>query len=58
MAFSVLCRDIGFDCPAQFRGDSEEAVRQQAEQHAAEEHPDFPLDETTLHKLQAVMKVV
>jgi predicted small metal-binding protein len=38
MAKVLRCRDVGFDCDAEVRADSTEAVMAQVAQHAREVH--------------------
>jgi len=38
MAKQLNCGDVGFDCQAQFNGDTEEEVMAQAAAHARSEH--------------------
>ena len=34
----LRCKDVGFDCPAEIRAESEDEVLQQAAQHAQQAH--------------------
>lgn len=34
----LRCKDVGFDCPAEIRAESEDEVLRQAAQHAQELH--------------------
>jgi predicted small metal-binding protein len=34
----LRCKDVGFDCPQEIRGQNEEEVLQQAAQHAQDVH--------------------
>ncbi len=38
MAKQLNCGDVGFDCQAQFNGETEEEVMAQAAEHARSEH--------------------
>jgi predicted small metal-binding protein len=38
MAKELKCRDVGFDCDAQFSGDSEDEIMAQAADHARSAH--------------------
>jgi predicted small metal-binding protein len=38
MAKQLICGDVGFDCQAQFNGETEEEVMAQAAEHARSEH--------------------
>jgi len=51
MAHELDCVIDG--CDASISADSEEAVLEQAEEHAAEAHPDLDLDEDTVETIRA-----
>lgn len=38
MTSTLVCRDVGFDCPEVIQGKNEEEVMQKAERHAQETH--------------------
>lgn len=38
MAKVLRCRDLGMDCPAEIRGETEEEVLEKAKEHAEKEH--------------------
>ena len=62
----LRCRDVGFDCDGEIRGQSEEEVLRQAAEHTQTQHgfkvtPDFAaqvkphiIDEETLKKIPPV----
>lgn len=56
MAHELDCVVDG--CDASIREDSEEAVLEQAEEHAAEAHPDLELDEATVETIRGNIEEV
>jgi predicted small metal-binding protein len=52
MAKELICRDVGFDCQAIVRADSEEEVMAQAAVHAREVHGLQQIDPETEQKMR------
>ncbi len=52
----LKCSDVGFDCGAVIRGDSEEDVMAQAADHARDAHGMDTIDEETESKIRAEIK--
>ena len=52
----LKCSDVGFDCGAVMRGESEEDVMAQAAEHAREAHGMESIDEETAEKIRAQIK--
>ena len=52
----VHCRDIGFDCEAVIRADTEEEVMAQAAEHAREVHGIEQLDSETTETIRSVTR--
>lgn len=52
MAKELNCRDVGFDCNAVVRADSEEEVMAQAATHAREVHGLQQIDDETAQKIR------
>jgi predicted small metal-binding protein len=55
MAKELICRDIGFDCDAVVKADSEEEVMAQAATHAREVHGMQQIDDETEQKIRSVI---
>jgi predicted small metal-binding protein len=55
MTKELMCRDIGFDCDAVVRADSEEEVMAQAAAHASEVHGLQQIDSETEQKIRSVI---
>jgi predicted small metal-binding protein len=53
MTKELICRDIGFDCEAVVRADSEEDVMAQAATHAREVHGLQQIDAETEQKIRS-----
>jgi predicted small metal-binding protein len=44
---SLTCKDVGFDCDAVIKGDTEDEIMQKAGEHASREHDIKPEDMTS-----------
>ena len=53
MAKELVCRDVGFDCDAVVKADSEEEVMAQAATHAREVHGLQQIDAETADRIRA-----
>lgn len=53
MAKELICRDVGFDCDAVVKADSEEEVMAQAATHAREVHGLQQIDDQTAQKIRS-----
>jgi predicted small metal-binding protein len=51
----LICRDVGFDCDAVVRADSDEEVMAQAATHAREVHGLQQIDTDTEQKIRSVI---
>ncbi len=54
----LRCRDVGFDCQAVVRADTEENVMRQAADHARTQHDLKQLDEATTQKIRSKIRTV
>jgi predicted small metal-binding protein len=55
MAKELICRDIGFDCKAVMRADTEAEVLKKATDHAKTVHHITALDDATMAKVRAAV---
>lgn len=55
MTRELNCRDVGFDCDAVIRADSDEEVMAQTATHASEVHGLQQIDAETEQKIQSVI---
>ena len=49
----LRCRDVGFDCEAVIRAESEQEVMRQAAEHASREHGLTPIDDATAQQIRS-----
>ena len=56
MAYVLNCRDIGFDCEAVVRAETEEEVLKQVAEHAGNTHGITEVDDELVAKVRAVMR--
>jgi predicted small metal-binding protein len=49
----LMCRDVGFDCDAVIRADSDEQVMAQAATHAREVHGMTEIDDATADHIRS-----
>ncbi len=56
MAKVLKCRDIGFDCDAVCRAETEEEILQQAAEHAKTAHGLDNLTEEVIEKVKAAIQ--
>jgi predicted small metal-binding protein len=54
----LRCRDVGFDCQAVVRADTEDSVMRQAADHARTQHGLKQLDEATTQKIRSKIRTV
>ena len=58
MTKQLRCRDVGLDCDFEARGDSEEAVLQQAAAHARSAHQITEMTPELASKVRAAIRTV
>lgn len=58
MAKELRCRDVGMNCNAVIRADTEEEVLKRAAEHARSAHGMQKMDEQTLKKVKSVIRTV
>jgi predicted small metal-binding protein len=56
MAHVLSCRDVGVDCPAQFRGSNTEEVLSKAMEHGRKDHGIRDFNPELLAKMRAAVK--
>lgn len=58
MAKELRCRDVGLDCDAVIRCETEEEVMKQAAEHAKQEHGIETIDQATAQTVRAAIRTV
>lgn len=53
---TLRCRDAGFDCPAEMRGETEEEVMRQAAEHARAAHNLNEISQEAAEKIRALIR--
>ncbi len=53
---TLRCRDVGFDCAAVMRAETEEEILQQAAQHAKTVHNLSEISEQAVEKIRTVIR--
>lgn len=53
---TLRCRDAGFDCPAEMRGETEEEVLRQAAEHARVVHGLNEISREAAEKIRALIR--
>ncbi len=53
---TLRCRDAGFDCPAEMRGETEEEVMRQAAEHARAVHNLTEISQEAAEKIRALIR--
>lgn len=56
MAKMLRCRDVGFDCEAEVRADTEEAILEQVVVHAREAHGIEEVPDEVVHQVLASIR--
>ncbi|MBB6452781.1 putative small metal-binding protein [Salirhabdus euzebyi] len=56
MSKILLCRDVGFDCDAICRGNTDEEILSQAAQHAQQEHGIQDLTDEIVNKVRGAIR--
>jgi predicted small metal-binding protein len=54
----LRCREVGFDCQAVVRAETEESVMRQAAEHAKTQHGIKQLDDATTQKIRSKIRTV
>jgi predicted small metal-binding protein len=54
----LRCREVGFDCQAVVRAETDEAVMRQAAEHARSQHGLKQLDDATTQKIRSKIRTV
>lgn len=54
----LRCRELGFDCEAVVRAESEDEVLRQAAEHASREHSVTELDDATVQQIRSKIRTV
>ena len=54
----LRCRDVGFDCDAEIRAESEEEVLEKAARHASEAHGIHEMPDEVLARARAATETV
>lgn len=54
----LRCRDVGFDCEAVVRAESEDEVLRQAAEHASREHGLTQLDAATVQRIRSKVRTL
>ncbi|MCL5951178.1 MAG: DUF1059 domain-containing protein [Chloroflexi bacterium] len=53
---TLRCRDAGFDCPAEMRGETEEEVMEKAAEHARSVHGLSEISREAVEKIRTLIR--